>query len=72
MLSAGHLTECDDVLGALDVTSIHTEVLVTFLMVTVPARDSLPSRPALLKKVEQLLLPIDGPEETNRLMAMLT
>jgi hypothetical protein len=72
MLSAGQLAECDGVLRAIDVASIHTDVLVTFLMVTVAARDSLPSRPALLKKVEQLLLPIDGPEEVSRLMAMLT
>ncbi len=53
---AGRFEESDSKLYAGGLDRLNDKLLVGLLTITVPARDHLPSRPALVQRVEELLL----------------
>ncbi len=55
MLGRGSFDCCDDLLPMIDVTRLDSNLMVGFLTITLPAKDKLKNRDALVKRIEQEL-----------------
>ncbi|MFO7561391.1 MAG: hypothetical protein R6X02_02005 [Enhygromyxa sp.] len=62
--------ECDELLQAIDLDRLDTNLLVSLLSVTLPARAVLPSRPALVERVDRRLTEL-APARVDRLLSGL-
>ncbi len=71
LLVDGHFTACDDILRAIDVSRLDTNLLVAVLSITVAAREHLPYRVRWLERATQRLMEL-SPDRIEGLLAGLT
>lgn len=62
---------CDTILQQVDVERLPTALMRSFLTITAPAKDHLPSRQPLFERIEQEMMRQKGPEMTQRLIGRL-
>jgi type III restriction enzyme len=70
LLHAGRFQECGQVLEAVDVEKLDSNLLVSALAVTKPAADAMPGRPAFVARVEERLRVLVA-ERADRLLEKL-
>ena len=71
MLIDGFFAICNEILSEVDVETLDTKLMRSFLSITAPAKKKLPSRVALYKKIEAKMLVLRGPEKTRRIIGSL-
>jgi len=70
LLSAGDLRRCDEMLQMVDVKRLDTNLMISFLAVTLAAKLELPSRAALVRRIEAKLEEL-APERVESLLRTL-
>jgi hypothetical protein len=71
LLIDGLFAVCDSILRRVDVERLDTKLLRSFLAVTIPAKNELPSRADLFRRIEAKMLAFRGEEKTRRILANL-
>ncbi len=70
LLSASDFSRCDELLQMVDVKRLNPNLLITFLAVSLPAKQKLPSRSQLLRRTETRLAELE-PERVDALLRTL-
>lgn len=70
LLFEDQFTKCNDLLHAVDLKRLDTNLLVALLSITAPARDVLSDREWLVKRIEDRLLEL-APDRVEKLMSGL-
>lgn len=63
--------ECDKLLKDIDVRKLSTKAMRSFLVITYPAKEMLPSRQHFFCRVKNTMIEIKGIDETNRIVGSL-
>jgi hypothetical protein len=71
LLHEGAFTVCDTLLERIVVRRLSTSLMRSFLTITFPAKDKLPSRAKLLGQIQSEMTRIRGAEITRRLLSKL-
>jgi len=70
MFLDGEFEGCNEILPKIDLERLDTNLLVGLLSITVAAKDKLPSRPELVRRIEERLT-ILAPDRVRRLVSDL-
>ena len=71
LLCDGQFYVCDELLKRVDIESLPTTLMRSFLTITAPAKDKLPSRKPLYEKIERKMVEVRGERATARLIGRL-
>ncbi len=71
LLCDGQFDVCDEILRTVDVEKLPTTLMRSFLSITAPAKQKLPSRSALYVKIEQKMNDLRGVERTRKIIGNL-
>lgn len=71
LLCNGLAPVCDEVLKLVDVDQLPTTLMRSFLSITAAAKQDLPSRPGLYRKIEQKMTELRGAEKARRIIGNL-
>ncbi len=71
LLYDGNFIECDEILQKIDVNKISTCLMRLILVITIAAKDNLPSRAKLYHKIKSKMLLLKGAETTQKLISRL-
>jgi hypothetical protein len=71
LLCDGAFGLCDQVLRTVDIEKLPTAQMRSFLSITAAAKQNLPSRPALYRKIEEKMIERRGVEKTRTILGNL-